>query len=147
EIGNVSMPIQNRLIQGAQKLFGVKTQMRFGKLDVTAIASTQRGRRDNLVIDANGQGRSFYIQASKYDENRHFVLAHCFRDYYERWLRGLPQMLSRVNVTRIEVYIMNRATNTETLRNFAAFMDLGEGRVIFNPTNPAIGAGNPAAAA
>src|SRR5690606_31547414 len=74
-------------------------------------------------------------------------LAHFFRDNYERWLRGLPQMLSGVNVTRIEVYIMNRATNTETLRNFAAFMDLGEGRVIFNPTNPAIGAGNPAAAA
>jgi cell surface protein SprA len=147
EIGNVSMPIQNRLIQGAQNLFGVKTQMRFGRLDVTAIASTQRGRRDNLVIDANGQGRSFDIQASKYDENRHFFLAHFFRDNYERWLRGLPQMLSGVNVTRIEVYIMNRATTTETLRNFAAFMDLGEGRVIFNPTNPAIGAGNPTAAA
>ncbi|OOG68648.1 cell surface protein SprA [Algoriphagus sp. A40] len=147
EIGNVSMPIQNRLIQGAQNLFGVKTQMRFGKLNVTAVASTQRGRRDNLVIDANGQGRSFDIQASKYDENRHFFLAHFFRDNYERWLRGLPQVLSGVNVTRIEVYIMNRATNTETLRNFSAFLDLGEGRVIYNPTNPAIGTGNPGAPA
>ncbi|WP_449353839.1 T9SS outer membrane translocon Sov/SprA [Algoriphagus litoralis] len=147
EIGNVSMPIQNRLIQGAQNLFGVKTQMRFGKLNVTAVASTQRGRRDNLVIDANGQGRSFDIQASKYDENRHFFLAHFFRDNYERWLRGLPQVLSGVNVTRIEVYVMNRATNTETLRNFAAFMDLGEGQVLLNPSNPAIGSGTPGAPA
>ncbi len=147
EIGNVSLPIQNRLIQGAQNLFGVKTQMRFGKLNVTAVASTQRGRRDNLVIDANGQGRSFDIQASKYDENRHFFLAHFFRDNYERWLRGLPQVLSGVNVTRIEVYVMNRATNTETLRNFAAFMDVGEGRVIYNPTNPSIGPGNATAPA
>lgn len=147
EIGNVSMPIQNRLIQGAQNLFGLKTQMRFGKLNVTAVASTQRGRRDNLVIDANGQGRSFDIQASRYDENRHFFLAHFFRDNYERWLRGLPQVLSGVNVTRIEVYIMNRATNTETLRNFAAFMDLGESRVLLNPTNPAIGTGTPGAPA
>ncbi len=143
EIGNVSMPVQNRLIQGAQNLFGVKTQMQFGKLNVTAVASTQRGRRDNLVIDANGQGASFDIQASRYDENRHFFLSHFFRDNYERWLRGLPQVLSGVNVTRIEVYIMNRATNTETLRNFAAFLDLGEGRVIFNPSNPNIGPGNP----
>lgn len=143
ELGNVSMPVQNRLIQGAQNLFGVKTQMKFGKLNVTAVASTQRGRRDNLVIDANGQGRSFEIQGSRYDENRHFFLSHFFRENYERWLRGLPQVLSGVNITRVEVYIMNRATNTETLRNFAAFMDLGEGRVLLNPTNPSIGPGNP----
>lgn len=147
EIGNVSMPVQNRLIQGAQNLFGVKTQMQFGKLGVTAVASTQRGRRDQLIIDANGQGRSFDIQASKYDENRHFFLAHFFRDNYERWLRGLPQVLSGVNVTRIEVYIMNRASNTETLRNFAAFMDLGEGQTLLNPSNPAIGPGTPGAPA
>lgn len=142
EIGNVSMPVQNSLIQGAQNLFGLKTQLQFGKLNVTAVASTQRGRRDNLVIDANGQGRSFEIQASDYDENRHFFLSHFFRDNYERWLRGLPQVLSGVNVTRIEVYIMNRAANTETLRNFAAFMDMGEGRVLLNPTNPNIGPGD-----
>jgi cell surface protein SprA len=147
EIGNVSMPVQNRLIQGAQNLFGVKTQMQFGKLSVTAVASNQRGRRDNLVIDASGQGRSFDIQGSRYDENRHFFLSHFFRDNYERWLRGLPQVLSGVNITRIEVYIMNRAANTETLRNFAAFMDLGEGRVIYNPTNSNIGTGNPGAPA
>lgn len=147
EIGNVSMPVQNRLIQGAQNLFGVKTQMQFGKLNVTAVASTQRGRRDNLIVDANGQGRSFDIQASKYDENRHFFLSHFFRDNYENWLRGLPQVLSGVNVTRIEVYIMNRASNTETLRNFAAFMDLGEGQVIFNPSNPSVGNGTPGAPA
>ncbi|UZD24276.1 T9SS outer membrane translocon Sov/SprA [Algoriphagus halophytocola] len=143
EIGNVSMPVQNRLIQGAQNLFGVKTQLQFGKLNVTAVASTQRGRRDNLVIDANGQGRSFDIQASKYDENRHFFLGHFFRDNYEKWLRGLPQVLSGANVTRIEVYIMNRAVNTETLRNFSAFIDMGEGRVLYNPSNPNVGPGTP----
>jgi len=40
EIGNVSMPVQNSLIQGAQNLFGVKTQMQFGNMFVTAVAST-----------------------------------------------------------------------------------------------------------
>jgi cell surface protein SprA len=147
EIGNVSMPVQNRLIQGAQNLFGVKTQLQFGKLSMTAVASTQRGRRDNLAIDANGQGRTFDIQASRYDENRHFFISHFFRDNYEKWLRGLPQVLSGVNVTRIEVYVMNRATNTTTLRNFAAFIDLGEGRVLFNPSNPAVGNGTAGAPA
>lgn len=51
EIGNVSMPIQNSLIQGAQNLFGVKTQMQFGKLFMTTVASTQRGRRDEIIIE------------------------------------------------------------------------------------------------
>jgi cell surface protein SprA len=143
EIGNVSMPIQNSLIQGAQNLFGIKTQLQFGKLFVTGVASTQRGRRDELIIEGGGQGRAFEIPASDYDENRHFFLGHFFRENYERWLRGLPQILSGVNVTRVEVYIMNRANNTETLRNFAAFMDLGEGQRIFKPDNPNIGTGNP----
>ncbi|MDQ2657439.1 MAG: cell surface protein SprA, partial [Bacteroidota bacterium] len=40
EIGNVSLPLNNTLIQGAQNLFGVKAQMQFGKLNVTTIAST-----------------------------------------------------------------------------------------------------------
>ena len=44
EIGNVSLPVSNSLITGAQNLFGVKTQLRFGKLDITAVASTQRGK-------------------------------------------------------------------------------------------------------
>jgi cell surface protein SprA len=147
EVGNVSMPIQNSLIQGGQNLFGLKTQMQFGNLFVTSVASTQRGRRDELIIEAGGQGRQFEIQGSAYDENRHFFLSHFFRDNYERWLRGLPQILSGVNITRVEVYIMNRANNTETLRNFAAFMDLGEGSRIFRPNNPNIGqgtAGSPA---
>lgn len=141
EIGNVSMPVQNSLIQGAQNLFGVKTQLQFGNLFVTAVASTQRGRRDELIIEGGSQGRQFEIQGSNYDENRHFFLGHFFRDNYERWLRGLPQILSGVNITRVEVYIMNRANNTETLRNFAAFMDMGEGTRIFRPSNPNIGTG------
>jgi cell surface protein SprA len=147
ELGNVSMPVQNSLIQGAQNLFGVKTQLQFGKLFVTAVASTQRGRRDELVIEAGGQGRQFEVQGSAYDENRHFFLSHFFRENYERWLRGLPQILSGVNITRVEVYIMNRAQNTETLRNLVAFMDLGEGNRIYRPENPNIGSGTPGAPA
>src|SRR5690606_16974557 len=61
EIGNVSMPVQNSLIQGAQNLFGVKTQLQFGKLFMTAVASTQRGQRDEIVIEGGNQGRPFEI--------------------------------------------------------------------------------------
>ena len=46
EAGNVSLPLNNSLITGAQNLFGIKTQLQFGRLGVTAIASNVRGRND-----------------------------------------------------------------------------------------------------
>ncbi len=145
EIGNVSLPLSNSLITGAQNLFGVKTLLRFGKLDITAVASTQRGKSDEILINGGkdgGQGREFEIRASEYEENRHYFLGHFFRKNYEGWLRGIPQIISGVNITRVEVYVINRQNNTETLRNFLAFMDLGEGEVIYQNDNPKVGPGN-----
>jgi cell surface protein SprA len=144
EVGNVSLPLSNSLITGAQNLFGVKTQLRFGRLDVTAVASTQRGKMDELEISGGsdgGQGREFEIRASEYEENRHYFLGHFFRKNYENWLRGIPQIISGVNITRVEVYVINRQNNTERLRNFLAFMDLGEGEVIYRGDNPQVAPG------
>ena len=134
EIGNVSLPLNNTLIQGAQNLFGVKAQWQFGKLYVTTVASTQRGRVSSIDIPGSnqGQGRPFEIVASNYDENRHFFLAHFFRDNYERWLQHPPQIFSGVNITRVEVYVLNRSNDTQTLRNVVGLMDLGEGSTVYN---------------
>jgi cell surface protein SprA len=138
EIGNVSLPLNNSLITGAQNLFGVKAQMQFGKLFVTSLATTQRGKQSTINIpgSTNGtaQGRPFEIVGSAYDENRHFFLAQFFRDNFETWLRTLPQVNSSVNITRVEVYVLNRQNDTRTLRNVVAFQDMGEPRRIFNPT-------------
>lgn len=147
EIGNVSLPLNNTLIQGAQNLFGVKAQMQFGKLNVTTIASTQRGKVASIEIPGgnNGQGRPFEIIASNYDENRHFFLGHYFRDNYRRWIQNLPQITSGVNITRVEVYILNRNNDTQTLRNVVGLMDLGEGRRIFNSAVQSAGTDRPTA--
>ena len=56
-----------------------------------------------------------------------------FRDNYETWLATLPQVTSGVNVTRIELYVLNRNNDTQTTRNIVGLMDLGEGQVIYNP--------------
>lgn len=144
EIGNVSLPLNNTLIQGAQNLFGVKAQMQFGKLNVTTIASTQRGKVASIEIPGgnNGQGRPFEIIASNYDENRHFFLGHYFRDNYRRWIQNLPQVTSGVNITRVEVYILNRNNDTQTLRNVIGLMDLGEGSRIYNSAVQSAGGTN-----
>ncbi len=132
EIGNVSMPVSNSLMTGGQSLFGIKTQLQFGRLYVTGIASSQRGRNDVINIRNGVDERQFEIRASMYDENRHFFLGHFFRENYEAWLSGLPQIISGVNITRLEVYSLNRSQNTTTTRNFLALMDLGEGQRVLN---------------
>ncbi|MDH5602492.1 MAG: cell surface protein SprA, partial [Cyclobacteriaceae bacterium] len=134
ELGNVSLPLNNSLINGAQNLFGIKTQMQFGKLFVTSVASIQRGKTESIVIEGgSGQGRQFDLAASEYDENRHFFLGHFFKNNYEKWLSTLPQITSGINITRVEVYIINRNKDTQTLRNVTALMDMGEPYTIYPP--------------
>lgn len=135
EIGNVSLPLNNSLITGSQNLFGVKAQMQFGKLFVTTIATTQRGKQSSIKVQGstNGaaQGRPFEIVGSNYDENRHFFLGQFFRDNFEAWLGTLPQITSGINITRVEVYLLNRQNDTQTLRNVVGFMDMGESDKIY----------------
>ena len=137
EIGNVSLPLNNSLIKGAQNLFGVKAQLQFGKLTSTIIATTQRGKQSTLHVSGSGngvaQGRPFEIVASSYDDNRHFFLAQFFRDNFEKWLGAIPgQVASGINITRLEVYSINRQNDTQSLRDVVAFMDMGETDKIYN---------------
>ena len=142
EVGNVSMPVKNSLLRGAQSLFGLKTQLQFGNLSITGILSRQQGKSESIKIDNGFQGREFEILGSNYDRNRHFFLGHFFRDNYERWLKSLPLVSSGININRVEIYILNRTNNSESLRNFVAFTDLAEGKNILKPNNPNIGLGN-----
>lgn len=143
EIGNVSMPVANSLMTGGQALFGVKTQLQFGKLYVTGVVSRQQGQSEVLTLEQGFEGKEFEVVASDYDENRHFFLGHFFRENYENWLRNIPQVVSGVYIRRVEVYVINRNNETQTNREIVGFLDLGEGRVISRPDNPFIGSGDP----
>ena len=138
EAGNVTMNLNTALIQGSGSLFGLKTKLKFGKLGVTLLASQQRSRINSQAIQNGVQTRNFEIRASEYEENKHFFLSQHFRDNYEYWLSKLPTVISGVNITRLEVYVTNRTSNTTTLRNVAAFMDLGESDKIARVGNPNI---------
>ncbi|MDZ7897299.1 MAG: cell surface protein SprA [Arcicella sp.] len=127
ELGNTSWQLNSQLIPGVQNLFGVKTLFRLGNLDITAVAAQQRSKQDCITLKGGSQNKSFEIKGSAYDENKHFFLSQYFRDNYEKSLRNLPVITSGMTINRIEVYVTNRTQNTETLRNIAAFSDLGEG--------------------
>ena len=134
EFGNVSMPLEGTLIQGSSTLFGVKTDLKFGKLTATAVLSQQKGETRTIEVNAGAVTNEFRIQASDYEANRHFFLNHFFRDNYERALANLPIISSGINITNIEVWVTNKKLATDDTRNSVAFLDLGEPSQIYNHT-------------
>ncbi len=126
EVGNVSMPLNSTLIQGAQSLFGVKTQLQFGKTTITGVFSEQKSETRSVTAEGGATVTDYEFFASEYDENRHFFLAHYFRDNYNRTLEQYPFINSNIQITRSEIWITNRTNRTENVRNIVAIQDIGE---------------------
>jgi cell surface protein SprA len=133
EAGNVSFPVNSSLIQGSQNLFGIKTKLQFGRLSVTSVMSSQRGKQEEITIDGGSQARDFEIRADQYDENKNFFLSHYFRSKYEPALKSLPTVTSGIKISRVDVYVTNTNANTKDTRSVVAYLDLGESdSILFN---------------
>jgi cell surface protein SprA len=126
EAGNVSLPLTGQLIQGSQSLFGLKTELRFGKLTATAIFSQEKGQRKNIAVAGGAQTTNFLIKADEYEANKYYFLSYYFRDNYENALRTLPTVNSGIQVTKVEVWVTNTRSDYTNNRNIVAFTDLGE---------------------
>ena len=126
EAGNVSMNLNNSLISGSSALFGVKTDLKFGKLKVQALISQQNSESQSVSSKGGTQTTSFEIPIDSYDENRHFFLGYYFRDNYEQAMQSLPYIASGVTINRIEVWVTNKRGNYDQARNIVALTDLGE---------------------
>lgn len=133
EVGNVSMPLTNSLIRGAQSLFGVKAQLQFGKTTVTGVFSEQKSQTKSVMAQGGGTIQDFEIFGLDYDADRHFFLSQYFRNKYDEALQNYPLISSRVQITRIEVWVTNRqnrvSQTNNNLRNIIALQDLGESRL------------------
>jgi len=139
EAGNVSMTTSNSLIRGGAALFGIKTELQFGKLTVGAIFSQQESQSRSTSSKGSVQTTPFEISIDNYDENMHFFLAHYFRDIYDNAMSSLPYIKSGVSIDRIEVWITNKRSNYNQARNIVAFADLGEYARISNPIINSLG--------
>ena len=126
EAGNISFPTNSSLIQGASSLFGIRTDLQFGKLKLQMVLSQKESSSSTVNSQGGQQITDFEIDASNYDENRHFFLAHFFRDSYDANMAMLPNIISGVQITRIEVWVTNKKSNYDNPRNIVAFTDLGE---------------------
>ena len=139
EVGNVSMPLNSSLIRGAQSLFGVKTQLQFGKTTVTGVFSEQKSQTKSIVAQGGGTIQDFDIYALDYDNDRHFFLSQYFRNKYDASLKNYPFIDSRVQISRLEIWVTNKqnrlnvasgnTNNSNNLRNIIALQDLGEAQL------------------
>ncbi|MES2591375.1 MAG: cell surface protein SprA [Bacteroidota bacterium] len=126
EAGNVSMPLNGSLITGSQTLFGVKTQLQFGRLTVTGLISQQKGKKSEVEVTGGAQISKFEVAGDNYEFNKHFFLAQYFRDQFNTALAGLPFINSGVNINRIEVWVSNTNTSTNDIRAVVSFSELAE---------------------
>jgi len=145
EVGNVSMPLQSSLIKGAQNLFGFKTKLQFGATDITAVFAKQQSQTRSVAAQGGATVHEFEIKGSEYDKDRHFFLAHKFREKFNSALQNFPLVNSSINITRIEVWITNRNNETENVRTIVALADLAEGNTtnFTNTTVTPLGAHDP----
>lgn len=134
EAGNVSMPLRSNLIKGAQNLFGIKTELKFGHLRTTLLAAQQRSKQQQLTLQGGSAVQTFEKPIDEYDENRHFFASHWNRAQFEPALRCLPVPMSLFTITRMEVWLTNdrqlpggvQPNGGGGVRDVVALADLGE---------------------
>lgn len=129
EFGDITFPLNSTLISGSQSLFGVKTQLKFGNLFVTAVASSKKSSTQTMTITGGAEENDFYFRADEYEENKHFFLGQFFEQHYNGYLSTLPLVSSPIVITKIEVWRTTVGAATTNNRNIVAFTDLGE----YNP--------------
>jgi len=126
QAGNTSFASKGTLIPGAQSLFGLKTQLQFGKLFITTVLANQQSQRQTLGLQGGTAAQNFIVRSDEYDENRHFLMGQYFRNNYNTAMRQLPVVNSRIQIQRVEVWVTNRNGTTTDTRDIVGFMDLGE---------------------
>ncbi len=86
EAGNTSLTLTGTSLTGYTEehkgLFGIKTRLRFGDLEITSIASQEGGAQERQKLGAGTEAREFTIEDKEADFYRHFWLSLADRDAY-----------------------------------------------------------------
>ena len=132
EAGNVSFPSNISLVPGVSSLFGLRTDVQFGKLKIQSVVSQKKSASTSVNSKGGSQTTNFEFSATNYEENRHFFLSHFFRERYDKNMESLPTISSGINIKRVEIWVTNKSGKTENNRNVIALADLGEPTYIYN---------------
>ena len=133
EAGNVTFPSNNSLVHGASSLFGIRTDLQFGKLKLQTVVSQKKSTSKSVSSKGGTQTTPYEIDVVDYEENRHFFLSHFFRQAYDKAMTTLPNITTGIKINRVEVWVTNKTGTTSNSRNIVALSDLGESSCIKNP--------------
>ena len=139
EAGNVTFPSNNSLVHGASSLFGIRTDLQFGKLKLQTVVSQKKSTSKSVSSKGGTQTTPFEIDVADYEENRHFFLSQYFRLIYDKAMSTLPNLTTGIKINRVEVWITNKSGTTSNSRNIIAFGELGENTYLSNPRWSATG--------
>ena len=129
EAGNVSFPSNNSLVKGASSLFGIRADMQFGRLKLQTVLSQKKSSTKSVSSKGGTQTTPFEFDVADYEENRHFFLAHYFRQHYDEAMANLPNVLTGIEINRVEIWVTNKTGLTTNTRNIIALTDLGDTQV------------------
>ncbi|KQT21770.1 cell surface protein SprA [Chryseobacterium sp. Leaf404] len=128
EFGNVNMPLSTSLIRGSESLFGIKSEFQLGKTFGTVVMSQQQGEARNIVVQGGGVMNTFKINAIDYEDNQHYYIGHYFLNNYDNALLNYPQINSRINISRMEVWVLDQGnSNLAYQKSIVGVRDLGDG--------------------
>ena len=133
EGGNVSFPSNSSLVTGATSLFGIRTDLQFGKLSLQTVVSQKKSSTKNVSSKGGKQLTPFEFDVTDYEENRHFFLSKYFKDRYNDAMSRLPNLMTGVTINRVEIWVTNKTGTTTNSRDIVAFTDLGENTSVSNP--------------
>ena len=133
EGGNVSFPSNSSLVNGASSLFGIRTDLQFGKLSLQTVVSQKKSSSKSVSSKGGTQFTAFEFDVTDYEENRHFFLSRYFRDRYDDGMSRLPNVTTGITINRVEIWVTNKTGNTTNSRDIVALTDLGENQKVSNP--------------
>ena len=120
EAGNVTFPSNNSLVKGASSLFGIRTDMQFGRLKLQTVLSQKKSSTKSVSSKGGTQTTAFEMDVSDYEENRHFFLSHYFRDRYDKSMSTLPNITTGIEIKRVEIWVTNKTGTTSNTRHIIA---------------------------
>ncbi len=107
--GNISLSLPGtRYVTFSSKnsgLFGLKADMKFGPVNVTTIASVEKGEKQKLSYDGGAKKTELDIPEYKYVRDRYFYLDYSFRErHWDGFLENLALTYNDDIVRDLELY-------------------------------------------
>lgn len=128
EVGNVSFPLESQLISGGTNLFGVRTDLQFGPLNLRTVLSQRRGERRTVEVTGGQAAQPFMVRPYDYARN-HFLVDTLYKDIYEEFYsfaQGIiPNTARQYAIKEIEVWeSTNQLNDVEGVTDAVAVADL-----------------------